>query len=106
MFIDDHRGEYGSDRPTFAIGAKCDLRLDACDHDQPLVLERVGGDGQRWRIARGGVFARAETGSKDPASPSLAQSDPQGQVMPLLGGDAEIVFDADGREAIVFAQEF
>jgi hypothetical protein len=98
--------EQAFDRPTFAVGPQRDLRLDIGDHDQPLVLERLGGDGQQWRIACGGVFARAETGSEDPASPSLAQSDPQGQVMPLRGGDAEIVSDADGKGDIVFTQEF
>src|SRR6056297_839771 len=94
--------EQAFDRPTFAIGAKYDLRLDVGDHDQPLILERLGGDGQQWRIARAGVFALADTGSKAPASANLAQSDPQGQVMPLLSEDAEIVSDADGKGENVF----
>lgn len=98
--------EQAFDRPAFAVCAKCGMRLDVGDHDQPVILERLGSDGQKRGVARGGVISAAETGSKDPASPSLAQSDPQGEVMPLLGGDAEVVSDPDGKGDIVFTQEF
>lgn len=64
--------EEALDRPAFAVGSQRCLRLDIGCHDQPFVLERFGCDGQQWRLSRGGVFARAEAGAKNPAAPGLA----------------------------------
>jgi len=49
----------------FSVGPQRGLRLDIGCHDQPFVLEWCGGNGQQWRLARGGAFVRAKAGAKE-----------------------------------------
>ena len=65
--------EQAFDRPAFAVGPDGRARIDVGHDDQPVALERFGGDGQQRGIVCRHVFAGARTSAKGPVAPGLAQ---------------------------------
>ncbi len=98
--------EQAFDGPSLAVGGQRLSGRDVGDHDQPFAVETLGGEVQERRVAGLCIFAGADTGLEELGAPGEAEPGEEREITAVLGGDTQVLAQADREGNVVIVQEF